>query len=107
MQNGDALAVLMRDLNVRVINISPAGILVESDRRTSVGTLGRLRIRIGQEDLIDNIAVLRCQPIEGAGIYHVAMRFMLTTARRAQSIRRALAQEIAALENRKMTTPFV
>jgi len=106
MVNRDNLAVLMRDLHVSLINVSPAGILVASDRRMAVGTLGRLRLRIGREEFIDDIAVVRCQSIEGAGTYHVAMRFMFTTARQTPSIRRAIAQHTTELSENRITTRF-
>jgi hypothetical protein len=107
MEKRDIPAVLMRDLRVSLINVSPAGILVASDRRMAVGTLGRLRLRIGQEEFIDDIAVVRCQSIEGAGTYHVAMRFMFTTARQTQSIRRAITQHITDLLENRPTTRFM
>jgi hypothetical protein len=95
MQNEGILAVLMRDQQVRVINASPGGILVESDRRMAVGILGRLQLRIGREEFIEDVVVVRCQAIEGAGAYHIAMRFMFTTGRHVRSIRRAVVQMAA------------
>ena len=89
----DAFGVLVRELHVRVINVSASGILVESERQIAVSRLGRLRLLISGDEFIDDVVVVRCQRIEGAGVYHIAMRFMSTITRHQRSIRRALAQQ--------------
>ena len=86
----EALGVLTREFDVRVLNISAAGCLVESPRRLEVGTVGTLRLAFGVEEYDDDIQVVRCQAIRGAGsVYHIGMQF-LGTARHPRSIRQAV-----------------
>jgi PilZ domain len=89
---------LTRELSVRVINISGSGCLVESQRRLEVGTIGKLRLQLGVEECGDDIEVVRCETVEGArSIYHVGMRFLLTTPRNPGSIRYAVSRHAAGL----------
>jgi len=90
------LGVLSRELGVRVINISTSGCLIETSRRMDVGIVGALRIRVGSEEYSDDVQVVRCQAIAGAGsIYYVGLTFLLTSPRNARSIRHAVARQIA------------
>jgi hypothetical protein len=91
MQKTETLGVLMRDIRVRAINVSPTGILVESDRPMAVGAPGRLCLRIDDDEFVEDVNVVRCQFIEGAGVYHIAMRLMFTPSRDPRSICRAIA----------------
>jgi hypothetical protein len=92
------LAVLTREFRVRVLNISANGLLAATDRRMAVGTFGKLWLRVGDEEYADDIEVVRCQTIEGAGAaYHVGMRVLLTTPRHRRSIRHAIARQAAEL----------
>jgi|1186.fasta_scaffold160581_2 hypothetical protein len=87
----EALGVLTRELGVRIINVSVSGCLIETPRRMEVGTVGTLRLRVGNEGYSDTVQVVRCQPIAGAGsMYHVGMKFLSTAPRHAGSIRYAV-----------------
>src|SRR6187397_737074 len=83
--------VLTRQLRARAINVSGSGCLIESDQRLEVGTTGSLRLQIGSQEYVDDVEVVRCQPIQGSSRCHVAVRFLKSTARHAQSIRNAVA----------------
>jgi len=86
-----ALGVVTRELNVRIVNVSVSGCLIETQRRIEVGTVGALRLQVGNEAFSDTVQVVRCQPIAGAGsMYHVGMKFLSTTPRSARSIRQAV-----------------
>ncbi|HJZ70767.1 MAG TPA: PilZ domain-containing protein [Vicinamibacterales bacterium] len=92
MNQSKSLGVLMREVRVRVVNISRVGTLLESSKRMAVGTLGRLRLRMADGEYIEDIEVVRCDAVEGGDGFHIGMRFLFTTSRHAQSIRSALAR---------------
>lgn len=90
------LALLARDFQARIVNCSPSGCLFETNARLAVGTIGTLRIVIGGRELADDIQVVRCQPIEGAGsLYQVGARFVLTAPVEKGTLRRALGERSA------------
>lgn len=92
MSKSDTPGVLMREVRVRVVNISAVGTLVESNKRMAVGTLGRLQLRIAGGEYIDDIEVVRCDAVEGAGVFHIGMRFLFTTSRHRRSVRGAIGR---------------
>jgi hypothetical protein len=99
MRMCEGLGVLTRDLGVRIINISSSGCLVETFRRMDVGIVAALRVRFGNEEYRDDVQVVRCQAIAGAGsLYHVGMRFLSTSPRNARSIRHAVARHVGGKE---------
>jgi len=88
----DRLCVLARDFQARIVNCSATGCLIETNARIEVGTIGTLRFVIDGREHLDDIQVVRCQPIEGAGsLFQVGARFLRTTlAAGRHSVRRAL-----------------
>ena len=72
------LGVLARDFQARLVNCSPSGCLLETTARLEVGTIGTLRVSIDGRELADDVQVVRCQPIEGASLFQVGARFLLT-----------------------------
>src|SRR5499427_49599 len=104
MNKGESLGVLMREVRVRVVNISRVGTLLESNKRMAVGTLGRLRLRLADGEYIDDIEVVRCEDVNGGGVFHIGMRFLFTTSRHQRSIRGAIARFGAPL-SAVMETP--
>ena len=93
-------AVLTRELHARVIDVSASGCLVETRWRLEVGTIGRLRVRLGSEECEDDVEVMRCDAIEGpVPSYHVGVHLLWTTPLRAGSIRHAVALHAAQLES--------
>ena len=95
----DSHAVLMRELSVRVLNVSVGGCLVESSGWIEVGTIGTLKVKLGSEECKDDVEVVRCEAIKGATtVYHVGMRLLRTKPRRPGSIRHAVARHEVVLE---------
>jgi len=107
MNTDKSLGVLMREVRVRVVNISHVGTLLESNKRMAVGTLGRLRLRLADGEYIDDIEVVRCDAVEGGNAFHIGMRFLFTTSRHQRSIRGAIARfgapQSAAIETTSRT----
>lgn len=73
------IGVLARDFQARLVNCSPSGCLLETTARVEAGTIGTLRITIDGREFADDIQVVRCQPIEGASLYQVGAKFLLTS----------------------------
>jgi hypothetical protein len=80
------LGVLGRDFQARLVNCSPTGCLLETNSRIEVGTVGTLHFVVDGSELSDDIQVVRCQAIEGAGsLFQVGARFLWTTSSRTAS----------------------
>jgi PilZ domain-containing protein len=95
---------LTRELSVRIIDVSASGCLIETNRKFEVGTVGRLRLQFGPGEYDDDIEVVRCQAIHGAGsLYRVGLRFLWTTPRREGSIRQAVTVYTAEVDARNTT----
>jgi hypothetical protein len=93
MTRCDHAAVLMRDLVMRVLEISASGCLIECRRRLEVGTVGRLQLTLGAEESADDVEVVRCEPVEGArSTFHISVRFLWTSPRDVGSIRHAVTR---------------
>jgi hypothetical protein len=88
------LAALARDFQARLLNYSRSGCLLETNAPLEVGTVGSLRFVIDGRELVDDVQVVRCQAIEGAGsLYQVGARFLWATmASERSALRLALAQ---------------
>jgi hypothetical protein len=85
------LGVLSRDFQARLLNYSPSGCLLETNMRLEVGTIGTLRFLIDGREMGDDVQIVRCQPIEGAGaLYQVGARFLWTIALGKDTLRLAL-----------------
>ena len=77
--------------------------LIESHQWLAVGTIGSLRLQLGGQQYLDDVEVVRCQPIQGNSVCHVGVRFLLTTARHEPSIRHAVTRfgaELAGVPNK-------
>lgn len=98
----DSHAVLMRELCIRVINVSIGGCLIESQRWIEVGTIGTLKVRLGTEECKDDVEVVRCEAVRGATVYHVGVRLLRTRPRQAGSIRHAVARCVMNLDRWQM-----
>jgi hypothetical protein len=88
--SGELLGVLRREVQVRVLNFSGSGCLLESERRMEPGTIGTLRLVVGEDEYSDDVRIVRCQPIEGGSSYHVGAEFVWTTLPHPRSLRRAV-----------------
>jgi hypothetical protein len=85
------LAVIVRELAVRLVNCSRGGCLLEVDKALDPGTVGTLSLVIDGHELADHILVMRCQPIAGAGpLHHVGARLLWVESPTAHTIRRGL-----------------
>jgi PilZ domain len=88
--SGELLGVLRRELQVQLLNFSGSGCLLESQRRVEPGTIGTLRLRLGEDEYSDDVRIVRCQVIEGGSIYHVGAEFVWTAPPHPRSLRRAV-----------------
>jgi hypothetical protein len=71
------LGVATRELCVRVLNCSPSGCLLETDTRLDAGMIASLQLVIHGDEFCDDVEVVRCQRVEGAGaLYQVGVRFL-------------------------------
>jgi hypothetical protein len=87
----EPVGILTREFKARLVNFSPTGCLVETTSRVEVGTIGSLRFELGGSEFVDDVQVVRCQQVEGAGsIYRVGARFLWTVAAGKGTLRRAL-----------------
>jgi PilZ domain-containing protein len=87
----DQLGVMTRERHVRLLNCSVAGCLLETNRRLPVGAIASIRVTIDGRELTDDVQIVRCQPIAGAGeTYHVGAQFLWTKPLVQQSLRSAL-----------------
>jgi hypothetical protein len=86
------LAVLVRELAVRLVNCSRGGCLLEVDKALDPGTVGTLSLVIDGHELVDHVLVMRCQAIAGAGpLHHVGARLLWVETPTAHTIRRGIA----------------
>jgi hypothetical protein len=82
------LVSLATDIQVRVLNVSGAGCLVETKRPLDVGGVATLRIRFDGGDFEDTVQIVRCQQIKGAGgVFHLGANFLTTTPPSIESLR--------------------
>ena len=85
------LGLLAREFEARMVNYSASGCLLETNTRIEVGTVGTLRLVIDGRELTEDVQVVRCQPIEGAGsLFQVGARFLWPMAPGRNSLRLAL-----------------
>ena len=99
MMRAEHAATLMRDLVMRVVDISASGCLIESRRRLELGTVGRLRLKFGNDECADDVEVVRCETVEGErSLFHVGVRFLWTTPRDVGSIRHAVTLHASDLD---------
>ena len=89
----DRVAVLGREVPVRLVDISTSGCLLESPNRLDKGTTGSLRVLFEERQYVDDVRIIRCSQSEGAShVYHLGAEFLWTTNPRENSLRRVLAR---------------
>jgi hypothetical protein len=87
----DQLGVMTRERQVRLLDCSVSGCLLETSWRLPVGAIASIRVTIDGRELTDDVQIVRCQPIAGAGdTYHVGAQFLWTQPLIEQSLRSAL-----------------
>lgn len=90
---GSLLGVATRELWVRVLNCSPSGCLLETDIRLDTGVIASLRVIIHGDEFCDDVEVVRCQLVEGAGaLYQVGVRFLWNVPPDRRALRRVVWQ---------------
>ncbi len=86
---GGGQAVLPVKRSVRVVDISLAGVLLESTHPTREGTEGRLRLDLGQRPFAADIQVCRVTPpAYREDAYRIGARFLGLSQEDAQTIAR-------------------
>ena len=91
MTADDVVAVLGREVTVRLLNISGSGCLVESSSHVSEGTTGSLTVAFGGREYSDDIRINRCQEIPGSSRYRLGAEFLWTTRPGPRSLRWLIA----------------
>jgi hypothetical protein len=87
----ESLAVLTRELRIRMVNCSLSGCLFEANASLPVGTVAALTLRIGDDEFKDEVRVARCDAIAGAGSrYHIGAQFLWAALPGQQSLRLAI-----------------
>ena len=88
------VASLTTDIQVRLLNVSGAGCLIEARRALELGTVATLRLRFAGGDFEDTVQIVRCQQISGAGaVFHLGANFLTTTPPSIESLRYLLRRE--------------
>ena len=92
-----ALGVLGKEVTVRLLNGSPSGCLVETNARLEVGTIASLRVTLNGSEFVDDVRVVRCQQIEGAGsVFHVGAQFLWTATPSGRSLRQVMSRALSS-----------
>lgn len=87
----DQLGVLTRERHIRLLNCSVTGCLLETNCRLPIGAIASIRVTIQGRELTDDVQIVRCQAIAGAGErYHVGAEFLWTQPLGRRSLRGAL-----------------
>ena len=98
MGAADLVAVLGREVPVRLMDISTAGCLLESTCRLEKGATGLLRVHFEDSEYLDDVQVMRCLESEGgSGLYQLGAEFLWTTSPHERSLRRARMRQRQAL----------
>jgi hypothetical protein len=93
LNSRDLVAVLGREVPVRLVDISTSGCLLESPNRLDKGTTGSLRVIFEDQHYVDDVRIIRCSQCEGSSrVYHLGAEFLWTTNPRENSLRRVLAR---------------
>jgi len=92
LANDVELGVLARDMSVRLLEISRGGCLLKSSHYVPVGTLGALSVVVDGREYDDEVRVVRCQLVPGAGNTHrVGVEFLTLHLPGDRSLRRYAA----------------
>ena len=107
LKANDLVAVLGREVSVRLVDISGSGCLLESANRLEKGTTGSLRVVFEGLEYFDDVRVMRCRPSEGSSsLYFLGAEFLWTTSPHERSLRRILASlQASAVKAGRLETP--
>jgi hypothetical protein len=81
------VAVMVREIPVRLLNCSSSGCLLECGSPIEIGRVASLRLAFEGQDFADDLQVVRCLAIEGSSSYHAGVEFLWTAAPSPQSLR--------------------
>ena len=82
------LGIATRDVSVRVLNCSASGCLLETNAYLDPGAIASLRITVGADEFEDDVQVMRCQAVEGAGaLFRVGVRFLWSGSPERRALR--------------------
>jgi hypothetical protein len=98
------LAALTKAIRIRVLDCSTTGCLVETDVPVAAGTVAMLRVNGLGEELADTVQIVRCQPIPGAGVYHLATQFLVTGPPYPSTLRYVMHSDVKKLAGWMRTT---
>jgi hypothetical protein len=91
LRSTDLVAVLGREIPVRLLNVSGSGLLVATTSTLHEGTTASVRLEFEGVEYTDDVRVVRCTRIEGSSEYHLGMEFLWTSAPGERSMRRLTA----------------
>lgn len=92
LSSEDLVAVLGRDVTVRLLNVSNSGCLLQSELRLAEGTVGTLRLTFEGADYADDVRIMRCQaPAAGDNFFKLGVQFLWTSHPGERSLRRLVA----------------
>jgi hypothetical protein len=100
----DLVAVLGREIAVRLLDISASGCLLESNNRLDVGRHGSLRVSYEGSEFTDDVRIMRCRQVSGSSaVYHAGAEFVWTAPPRAGSLRLILPKlQLALLKDTQL-----
>jgi hypothetical protein len=94
----DLVAVLGREVAVRLLEISASGCLLECNNRLDVGRHGSLRVAFEGREYTDDVRIMRCREVSGSSaIYHAGAEFVWTAPPQVGSLRLVLPKLQLAL----------
>jgi hypothetical protein len=101
-----SFATLVRNVPVRVLDVSRCGCRLESSERLDPGTAGSLRLRLDGQNHEDDVRIARCQVREGAGpCYFLGVELLPTRRLHDRSIRLAVGHLVGERENGDASAP--
>jgi hypothetical protein len=91
----EPVAVLVRSIPVRLVEVSRGGCRLESDGRIESGTSGQLAVELEGVMRIDDVRVARCQPRAGAGpVFQLGAELLRTRRLGRRTVRMAVRKII-------------
>lgn len=91
LQSNDVVAVLGRDVRVRLVDVSNSGCLIHSESRLAEGTTGTLRVTFDGAEYADDVRIMRCRPSNTADQwFELGAEFLWTSHPGAGSLRRII-----------------
>lgn len=99
------LGALIRQLQVRLMDVSAGGCLLESNVPVGHGTGGNLHVAVDGEPTSDSLRVCRCQLVRGAGsLFRLGAEFSPT--RDGRSVRELVGRSLGRENVGKGALPF-